>query len=81
MTANNATVTFNTYLPTFTYTITGFVNGDTATVVAGAPIEFTYATQFSGPGVYPIIIGPNSLYSPNYTFTNYVNGNLTITLY
>lgn len=81
VTANNATMTFNTYLPTFTYTITGFVNGDTAAVVGGAPLEFTSATQISGPGVYPILIGPNSLFSPNYTFNNYVNGTLTITLY
>lgn len=81
VTANNATMTFNTYLPNLTYTITGFVNGDTAAVVGGTPFEMTYATQYSSPGTYPIIIGPNSLYSPNYTFNTYVNGTLTITLY
>ena len=81
VTANNATMTFNTYLPTFTYTITGFVNGDMAAVVIGLPFEFTYATQYSTPGTYSILIGPNNLYSPNYTFNNYVNGTLTVTLF
>ncbi len=81
VTANSVSMTYNTYLPTFTYTITGFVNGDTAAVVGGMPVEFTSATQFPLPGIYPIFIGPNNLFAANYTFTNYVSGTLTVNPY
>jgi len=35
VTANNASRTYDTANPTFTDTITGFVNGDTQSVVSG----------------------------------------------
>jgi len=60
-----------------TYTMTGFVNGDTACAIGGDPNIITSATSASGAGSYPITIGQGSLASANYTFT-FVEGTLTI---
>jgi len=78
VTANNATSAFLFPLPTLTYTITGFVNGDNIAVVSGAPAETTPATNLSAPGTYPINITQGTLSSSNYAFTKFVNGTLTI---
>lgn len=84
VTANNLTIVNDTPFPAFPYTITGFVNGDTAaTAVTGTPHVYTTAAQGSAPGTYPIDVDLNasysSLQSTNYTFTNFVPGILTIT--
>jgi len=60
-----------------TYTITGFVNGDSASVVNGTPALTTTATAASGAGAYPITVSTGSLAAANYSFI-YVNGTLTI---
>ncbi len=60
-----------------TYSITGFVNGDTASVVSGAPGLTTTATPTSGVGAYPITVSTGTLAAANYSFL-YVNGTLTI---
>jgi len=60
-----------------TYSITGFVNGDTASVVSGAPGLTTTATPSSGVGAYPITVSTGTLAAANYAFL-YVNGTLTI---
>jgi hypothetical protein len=77
VTATNATVAYEQPIPTFTYAITGFVKGDTVSVVTGAPAETTTATKGSAPGTYPITITQGTLSASNYTFT-FVNGTLTI---
>jgi len=78
VTASNATMVAGAALPTFTYTATGFVNGDTAAVLSGAPLETTTATSSSPAGAYMINIGPGTLSALNYNFA-FVTGTLTIT--
>ncbi|HWQ31854.1 MAG TPA: Ig-like domain repeat protein, partial [Blastocatellia bacterium] len=53
----------------FTYTITGFVNGDTASVVSGTPSLTTTATTGSAVGTYPISVNVSGLNATNYSFT------------
>jgi uncharacterized protein (TIGR03437 family) len=77
VTANNASSTAGSALPTFTASFTGFVNGDTAAVVSGAPSLTTTATSSSGAGTYPIVTALGTLSAANYSFT-LVNGTLTI---
>jgi hypothetical protein len=81
VTATNASfVQGATALPVLSYTITGFVNGDsTATSIGGSALETTTATLTSAVGTYPITVSnPNkSLTAANYTFT-FVNGTLTV---
>ena len=78
VTANNAARAFGAANPAFTYTVTGFVNGDSQSVVSGAAALSTTATISSAIGVYPITAGPGTLSAANYTF-GFVNGTLTIT--
>jgi sugar lactone lactonase YvrE len=76
VTATDATIPFGDSLPTFIYTITGFVNRDTQSVVSGTPSETTAASSSSA-GKYPISITQGTLAAANYTFA-FVNGTLTI---
>jgi hypothetical protein len=64
--------------PALTYSITGFVAGDTASVVSGTPTLSTTATVASDPGTFPITVGSGSLAASNYTFALH-NGTLTVT--
>jgi len=75
--ANNIVIHQYDPIPAFTYTLTGFVNGDTASVVTGTASMKTDARSQTRPGVYPIYTNKGTLYSPNYSFTS-VNGTLTI---
>lgn len=78
VTAGNATRQQLTPNPTFTYTITGFVNGDTAaTAITGTPALTTTATASSAQGTYPIVPAIGTLAASNYTFA-FVNGTLTV---
>lgn len=79
VTASNASVTYNQPIPLLTYTVTGFVNGDTSSVLSGSPAETTTATQGSPAGTYPITFTQGTLSAANYTFS-FVNGTLTITV-
>jgi hypothetical protein len=63
--------------PTLTYTVTGFVAGDTAGVVGGAPELATTASESSPVGTYPITATPGTLSAANYTFT-FGTGTLTV---
>ena len=65
-------------IPALTYTITGFVNGDTNSVITGTAVLTTTATSTSQPGDYPITFSTKTLAATNYSF-NYVDGTLTIT--
>jgi len=79
VTANNASRFYNATNPTFSYSISGFVNNDTqGSAVGGSPVETTTATTASPVGSYAITIVQGTLSAANYTFA-LVNGTLTIT--
>lgn len=75
---NNSTRVNNVPNSSFSYTITGFVNGDTSTVVGGSAAGTTTATPGSPVGTYPIQFTQGTLAAVNYTFTS-LPGTLTIT--
>lgn len=77
ITADNKSRGYNTANPTFTYTPSGFVNGDTASLLSGSPTITTTATTASAVGNYPITIAQGTLAAANYSF-NLVNGTLTV---
>ena len=69
VTPNNQSIFLGYVLPTLSATITGLVNGDAQTVVAGLPALTTTATSFSLPGTYPIVATIGTLAAANYSFT------------
>ncbi len=77
VTAEDQTVPFGSPSPILTVTYTGFVNGDTPSVLSGTPALSTTATQSSNVGTYPITVSQGSLSDANYQFT-FVAGTLTI---
>jgi hypothetical protein len=78
VTASPASAVYGSAIPAFGYTVTGFVNGDTAaTSLTGAPALSTTAVQGSPPGTYPITASAGSLISANYLLS-FANGTLTI---
>ncbi len=65
--ASNQTMRQGQPVPKLTYTLTGFVNHDTAqTALTGAPNLSTSATSHSKPGSYAITLAPGSLDARNY---------------
>jgi sugar lactone lactonase YvrE len=77
--ASNAYGAYGQPLPLLAYTISGFVNGDTASsATSGAPAETTTASPTSSPGIYPIVISQGSLAAANYNFVSFVNAALTV---
>jgi sugar lactone lactonase YvrE len=78
VTASSASRAYGAANPAFTYAITGFVNGDSSSVVSGTATEATTATSTSAPGSYPVSFSAQGLTASNYTF-NYVPGTLTVT--
>jgi MBG domain (YGX type) len=82
--ADPASKVLGTPNPSFTATITGFVNGDTAQtpgVILGAPAFATTATTTSPQGTYPITVSIGTLTSADYSFppANFIAGTLTVT--
>ncbi|HEV3339551.1 MAG TPA: MBG domain-containing protein, partial [Pirellulales bacterium] len=75
--AANQTMVYGATVPALTDTITGFVDGDSATVVSGTPSITTTATSASGVGSYPIDVSAGTLSASNYTFA-FVAGTLTV---
>jgi hypothetical protein len=76
--ANNRSMTYGAIVPALTYSIGGFVNGDTqATAAKGAPTLETTATSSSPVGSYPISIAAGTLTSSNYSF-RFFSGTLTL---
>ena len=65
-------------IPTLTATLTGFKNGDTASVVSGAAALSTAATASSAVGSYAITASAGSLAAANYDF-RFTAGTLTVT--
>jgi probable HAF family extracellular repeat protein len=79
VTANNASMPYGGPIPTLTYAITGYENGDGSSVVGGTAMLTTTATITSPPGAgYPITFVTEALTATNYTFA-YVPGTLTVT--
>ena len=78
VTADPKSKTYHTANPTLTYTITGYLNGDTSAVVSGTPGLSTTATTNSAVGSYTITTTVGGMSATNYSFTP-VNGTLTIT--
>ena len=76
ITANSVSITAGSPMPTFTATYSGFVNGNTASNLAGTLVCTTTATNTNAAGTFPIACSGQS--SPNYSIT-YVPGTLTIT--
>ena len=64
----------------FTATITGFVNGESASALTGSPSLTSTATQASAPGTYSIVAALGTLASDNYSFPTFNNGTLTVTI-
>lgn len=75
--ASPVTITYGSALPALTYAITGFVNGDTSSVVSGTPVLSSSASNKSGTGAYPITVTAGTLAAANYTFT-LTNGTATV---
>jgi hypothetical protein len=76
VTADNKSRVFGSANPSFTLTYSGFVCGDTQSVIDVAPTASSSATQCSNVGSYAIT--PSGGSDNNYTF-NYVNGTLSVT--
>jgi gliding motility-associated-like protein len=76
-TADNISIDYGTDLPALTYTISGFVYGDTKSVLDALPTIQTTAVQNSPPGTYPITLSGGSDNNYNYL---YVQGTLTVIL-
>ena len=76
ITGTNAQRVYGATNPAFTATITGFVNGETASVLGGTLSVTSPAVATSPTGTYPII--PGGVTSGNYSL-NFVNGTLTVT--
>lgn len=79
VTADNKSKVYGTANPLFSVTFTGFVNGDTSTVVSGNPALSTAATPASAVNTYAITAGVGTLSALNYAFTHLVDGSLTVT--
>ena len=65
-------------IPTLTYSLSGFVNGDTSAVASGAPVLSTTATTTSPPGTYAISVSAGTLTAVNYDFPTLVPGVLSL---
>jgi hypothetical protein len=76
--ANPATSAYGSPLPPLGATITGFVGGDTASVVSGDALVSTTATAASAVGTYPITVSQGRLAAANYDFTSFPGSTLTI---
>jgi RHS repeat-associated protein len=78
VTAENLDMAHGDSVPTLTWSISGFVNGDTISVVQGAPDLTTTASSRSAAGRYPITIAAGTLSAANYSFPSLVDGQLTV---
>lgn len=75
ITANNQNRLYGTANPTFTFSYSGFMNSETASVLDVLPTASVTATAASNVGIYPITLSGGS--DNNYQFV-FVSGNLTI---
>jgi subtilase family serine protease len=78
VTAANKSMTKGGTVPALTWTMTGFVNGQTrATATKGSPAISTTATSTSAAGHFSITVTIGKLTATNYVF-KFVNGVLTV---
>lgn len=79
--AADASRTYGAANPTFTTTLTGFVNGETlaSSGVTGSGSATSVAISSSNVGNYAIIPTASGYASNNYDFTGITNGRLTVT--
>ena len=80
VTADNQNRAYGAAEPTFTATLTGFVNGESLATsgVGGTAAVTTTATTTSAAGTYPLTPALGSLTATNYAFTTFTAGTLTI---
>ena len=80
VTASNQSRVYGAANPTFSETVSGFVNGENATtaVITGSAVASSTATATTGVGTATITASAGTLTAANYDFTNLVNGTLTI---
>jgi sugar lactone lactonase YvrE len=81
VTANDLTVIYHNPNPALTYTVSGFVLGQTLATsgITGAPALGTAYTASSPVGTYSITVTLGTLSAKNYDFTSFVPGTLTVT--
>lgn len=77
VTAQNLSMAHGAPVPTILSTIIGLANGDSPSVVIGAPALATTATSASPVGAYTISAAQGTLAAANYNFV-FVNGVLDI---
>ena len=77
VTANNAARLYGAANPTFIVSYSGFVNGETPSVMTGSPSLTTTAAVSSSAGAYVIAAATGTLAATNYSFS-FVNGTLTV---
>jgi hypothetical protein len=75
---NPVTKEYGATNPALSVTITGFLNGDNASVFSGSPQLSTSADVQSPVGVYDVVVALGTLSSTNYGFI-LTNGTLTVT--
>ena len=78
VTADHKTKTAGAAMPALSATITGYIPGDSPSVVSGTAALSTTATPSSKAGNYPITVGAGSLTATNDDFTALINGTLTV---
>jgi LmbE family N-acetylglucosaminyl deacetylase len=78
VTATNTSRVYNTANPVFMASYSGFINGDSISVLSGTPLLTTMATLTSPVGTYPIAVAAGSLSAANYSFS-FASGTLTVT--
>jgi filamentous hemagglutinin family protein len=79
--ANDASRLYGDANPTFTTSLTGFVNGEDATIAAvtGAGVVTTTATTADSVGTYALTPAAGTYAAANYVFTGRMDGRLTVT--
>ena len=78
VTADNLSRFYGATNPSFTQTITGFVNNETTSVITGTGAGSSTATTSSAVGSAAISAGTGNLTAANYDFSKLVSGTLTI---
>ncbi len=77
--ADDETMTYDGKgFPAFTAHETGFLHGDTASVISGAPVFGGSAASAVNAGSYAIVPSLGSLSAVNYAFTGFADATLTI---
>jgi sugar lactone lactonase YvrE len=69
--------TYGGPMPALTWKMSGFLSGDSQSVVAGVPVLTTIANSGSPVGVYAISVSVATLSAANYAFTA-INGSITV---